>query len=616
MQHGPTRNDIASGESAEFSRDGRYVATVSKADGRLASPSGSPHGGTSHLRLWDIEGNLIWDMPRSRGPVNPATGGPVDQPASGVDEMEVAAFSRDDKYLAAAGDDGKIEIWQVRDLSTHAILAQPVLARTFDTGAVAQGNGVDSLRYSHDGSLLFAGTEEGGKVEVFRVQGQPSSWQFMHKANHGGTGSNSVNSVDISPDDRYVATAGTNTNGGTWRLDVTRDASGLVTAVNMQRLATMTDPTSTTREIRFQPGADPENALVILTAEHNQATFVYRMQDLIGHTGPATTSPAPVQILRASNTNNRIGTPMEPAAFTNDGRFLIVTGKTRADAGGPGSIQPAFIKIYETAEIRAGAPEPDPVYVRREAVFNTEYLDVSPGNDMLASSHHDGSVRVWSKSISGSETIRSEAFNEPTNVAQRWTLAGPRATADGTTSPSGTRSFGTSDHVSPSSAFVGHRGSQYISIRHLGEATHSLTLNDTWDLRGYRSHQVQFAAAAATGQFEGNDLLRLRADLNGDGVFETIIAEFVPASNGNMVLAGTDIALSPSFSDFYVDLEPLLPHDFNHTVCFQIEAWNSSVNEPMGFDSLRVTGVIPEPAPLGILGGVLVPLLKRGAGVR
>lgn len=603
---GPFRNGIASGESAAFSQDGRLIVTTSKADGRMADPGGSPHGGTAHLRLFDLQGNLLWDKPRSRGADLNGDGRPDDQPASGEDELENAQFSRDDRYIAAGGDDKKIEIWQIRD-NVDNLLAEPILVKTFNIGG-----GIDSLSYSHDGDLLFAGTEEAGKIEVFRVQGDPSTWQNIHKADHGGVNSNGVNSLDLTADDRFVASAGTNQTGVLWELDVTRDGGGLITAVDMIRLAQMNEPTSTTREIRFQPSADnsdgQRNEILPITAEHDQATYVYTLQQLLDQ-GTAGTSPAPLQILRNSDPGNTVGTPVEPMTFTRDGRFVIIGGKTGNIAGTPQiEIGPAFLRIYETAEILPGQPEPDPVYVQTTDVFNPEFLDVNPDNDKLTSSHHDGSVRLWNLTISGSRTLASEAFNEPTDQAGRWTLVGSRSTA------AGNDEFGITNGVSgvnqSATDFIGHRGSRYVGVDNLAGETHALTMTAAWPINGFTQRQVQFAAAAAAGEFEAGDFLRLLADLDGDDVFETLIAEFLPDSAGNLVLDGVGQALTPTFEDFFIDLESLLPAGHGGSIRFRLEANTNTSREEIGFDSLRVTGV-PEPAGLAMLGLTCLAILRR-----
>jgi len=602
---GTYRNGITSGESAEFSRDGQYILTTSKSDGRTGEYDNSgtgdgmttpgSTGATSHMRLWDLQGNLIWDIPRNPGGVG--------QPSSGEDEMEVAVFTRDDNYVAGAGDDGEVRLYRVRDLNTHAILSTPVLVKTFDVGVSPTApngtfRGIDSLRVSPDGDLLMAGNENAGRIDIFRIQGDPSTWTRIRNVNHGGSGGNGVNSVEISDDGQYVGSAGSNQTGGFWAMDVTRDGAGLITDVTLDRLASMTQPTSTTREIRFQPNPDNSNGerneLVILTAEHDHTTYVWRMQDLIDNSNP-NGSPAPMMELRNSSGDNHLGTPPEPATFTREGRFLILTGKTRNSQNpqqDPGGIdmQPAFIRIYETAEIQTGAPEPDPVFVQREGVYNTEYVDVNPANNQLTSSHHDGSVRLWNLIIGNARTVGSEAFNELTVPAGRWTLTGSRSTSNGD------NEFGITDDTNDVNqndvTFTGHRGTRYVGVDNLEGETHTLTLNDDWVLAGYRSLKVQFAAAAASGVYEGGDSLTLTGDLNADGTFETVIAQFLPDPDGNLALNGK--ALTPTFQDFLIDLEPLLPVDHNQSIRFRLAANNDDSSEEMAFDSLRVVG---EPIP-------------------
>lgn len=584
-----SRNGIVSGESAAFSKDGQYIVTTSKSDGRLDRYE-DEHltGGTAHLRLFDLEGRLIWDKARSRGPDDNNDGRPDDQPASGEDELEVAIFSPNDLYIAAAGDDKKIELWQARSLATGDMLSEPILVKTFPLGA-----GADSLSYSQSGDLLFAGTEEQGKIEVFRVQGDPATWQFMHKADHGGSGKNGVNSVDLSYDDFYVASAGTNQIARLWRLDLVRNSEDLITSVDMVRLAAMNEPTSTIREIRFEPKSDVNGTpsirdeYVALTAEHDQATRIYLLQDLLD-SGTSNSSPPPFQTLYNFNTSIVEGNPVEPMTFSPDGRFLLTPGKTR------GSVLPAFLRFYEVAEIAPGLPEPDPVYVRTNRVRNPEYFDFNFDGSLLTTSHHDGSVRLWNVLVGGSETIHSEAFNEPTSSAGRWVLEGSQATT------SGGNGFGSIDQVSQSTPFRGHRGSGYIAARHLQNSDHALTLNDTWNLAGFRNLQVQFAAAAATGEFDGEDHLRLKADTTGDGVFETLVAEFLPDNDGDLAWtlpAGSGRKLGHTFEDFHVDLDPLLTSAYNQSIRFRLELWNSSRREEIAFDSLRITG---EPIPMDL----------------
>jgi hypothetical protein len=124
-------------------------------------------------------------------------------------------------------------------------------------------------------------------------------------------------------------------------------------------------------------------------------------------------------------------------------------------------------------------------------------------------------------------------------------------------------------------------------------------MNLSWNTAGFRNHHVQFAAAAAPGQFENNDYLVLEADTDGDGAFETTIASFsanegtAPGSHKDLALNRTGTRLTRTFQDFRFPLA-LTVH---HPVRFRLRVFNTSGNEELAFDSLRLLG---EPIPPGI----------------
>ena len=577
-----TDRRIVNGESAEFSPDGQLIVTTSKADGRLGQyPTGNLTGGTAHLRLWDLDGTLIWDRGRSRGPDNNGDGRPDDQPGDGEDEIEIAVFTKDGNYVAAGGEDNLVEVWQVRDLQTGAVLASPVLVRTLTEAGAAY----DALRFSNSGELLFGGTEERGKIEIWRTTGPPETWEHVGEAVHGGSAiGKAVNSMDTSSDDRYLVSAGTDTNGGFWRINTTRGANGQITSVTLDRLATMRQPIRSAKAARFESVTDRH----VVIASKDQRMFVYDTERL--KTGDTT----PVTVLSNSLYNGVDGLPgveIEPGDYSTDGRFLVNGGGPEENIpANSAGYQSSFFRVFETAEIQAGAPEPDPVYV--QPAFHTEHFHFRAGDDRLTTAHEDGTVRLWDVTTTGEVTVASEGFNERSETHGRWTLSGPLATPGdnewGITAGPANPEIGEPSVITQDSKWVGHRGSRYLGADNLGGQLHRLTLNATWDASAFSGLKVQFAVAAARGAFEGDDLLRLVADLDGDGAFETTVAQFTPDAAGDLAFAGRKA--TPIFEDHFVGLGPLLPAGFSGPIRFRVEARTDGGDEELAFDSLRLIG--------------------------
>jgi len=645
-------NGITDGEAAQFSSDSAHIVTSNKADGRYINTGTTPPDGTvtqnnryewdfgnrptmatARLRVWNATtGALVWEKHRSRGPDNNGDFRPDNQPGDFEDEIEIAAFSPDDRYIAAGGEDDKVEIWRFKNPAGGFFDdAEPVAS--FSTAA-----GVDGMTYSHSGDLVFAGTENAGEVEVIRVQGDPGTWQELGTCQHGGGAGNAVNSLDITQDDKYLATHGTNREGVFWKLDVTRDGTGLITGVNMTKIATLGDTSDfegSGREARFSNDGGPDGSgetYLTLTNEKDFLTRIYKVEDLKNYTGPHNDQnqvPQPFRELKNGSKNAgttpALGTEIEPSDFTKSGRFFISDGDSRDGSGNPnGQVFPGFFRVYETAEWadKPADQEPDPIWVQR--ALSTEFLNFNPDDTRLASGQGDGTLRVWDVTITAARTIHSEGFNEPTADGHgRWTLAGSLSTP-------GDNEWGTSDGVTQDTVFVGDRGRHYVAVDNLVGETHTLTLAATWDISGFEKRQVQFAAAAAPGAFEAGDFLRLKADTDGDGTFETTIAQFLPDSDGDLAFSGTGQKLNSlfeddagadyfAFQDFFVDLEPLLPQNFNGSIRFLIEANTNSSAEEIGFDSLRVTGaaVVPEPhgAALSVFALLVLSCLtmRRGA---
>ncbi len=592
-------NGITDTEAACFDCFGKLLITCSKADGRHPS---TKHGKTAHVSLWHLEsGDLVWDRKRSRGPDEDGDGSPDNQPANRQDEVEIAIWNPDGRFVAAGGEDDTIEVWRVRedDMGPDEWREAPVLVKTLTTGdgdPETDDAGIDSMVWSHDGRLLFAGTEQGGKIEVFRTQGEPAEWSRMHRANHGGRPGFAVNSLDLTEDDRYLGAVGTDTNGTFWRIDITEEESGRIAEVDLVKLATLPALNGKAidgsgREARFEPKGDRH---FIFTLERTGLVQVYQVADLIGWDGPPTRGPQPIMIF-TNGEKIKDGNEIEPAVYSPDGLFLVHDGDTRVGGNSEG-IFPGFLRIMETKEIREGAPMPDPVFVQR--ALATEFLDFHPGMSHLASGHGDGSVRVWRVHLGGTETIVAEAFNELTEEAGRWELFGAQSSGKAEKP-----AWGSSHSVEHRTAFRGHRGLRYLAAGNLGGETHALEILAAWDIGSFEDRGVQFAAAASPGPFAAGDFLRLLADTDGDDHFESLVAEFLPDGEGDLALGGAggaklnsvfldddgETAFS-SFEDYFFDLEPLLPPNFEGSIRFRVEARTDHAVGEIAFDSLRVTG--------------------------
>ncbi|MEM7698679.1 MAG: WD40 repeat domain-containing protein, partial [Verrucomicrobiota bacterium] len=381
-------NGITDAEGAEFDPFGRLLITCSKADGRHPSLK---HGKSAHLTLWEIAtGAQIWDRLRSRGPDENGDGLPDDQPNNREDEIEIAIWSPDGRFVAAGAEDDAIEIWRVRadDQGPDEWLTEPELVKTLTTGDGDQETddaGIDCLTWSHDGRFILAGTEEGGRIEVYLVTGAPEGWRRIHKARHGGRPGWAVNSLDMTEDDRYVGAAGTDTKGSFWRFEVAEGKDGEVKSVSLSKIATLPSKNGkpidgSGREARFEPDGDRH---LILTFERTGLVQVYDVAALIAWDGPASEGPDPV-IIYTNGERIKDGNEIEPAVYTPDGRFLIHDGDTRVNGSTEG-IFPGFIRVVDTTELGPDLPMPDPIVVVR--ALATEFLDVSMDGTLLASGH-------------------------------------------------------------------------------------------------------------------------------------------------------------------------------------------------------------------------------------
>ena len=140
-------------EAAEFSPDGRYAV------------SGSKFG--YKVMLWRVaDGTLVWENEHES-------------------EVECVVFSPDGKRIATGGEDYFVRIW---DTETGKQLHQ-----------WEHDSGLDGITWSHDGTLIASGSEAG---EAFLWDA--SNYELLGKVKVGST----INSLDFTEDDTKLAVAG------------------------------------------------------------------------------------------------------------------------------------------------------------------------------------------------------------------------------------------------------------------------------------------------------------------------------------------------------------------------------------------------------------------------
>jgi WD40 repeat protein len=111
--------------------------------------------GADGLPAVSRDGTLV----TSYGHVTNTSHGPTHHMNLSEDNVGALAFSDDGKRLAAADDSGRVDVWDMTGRRRTGILVGP-----FGSGPQAQGDGsetISSLVFSHDGSTLAVGGDEG-----------------------------------------------------------------------------------------------------------------------------------------------------------------------------------------------------------------------------------------------------------------------------------------------------------------------------------------------------------------------------------------------------------------------------------------------------------------------
>lgn len=192
--------DISGSSPKELASSSAHVAGVAAV---AYSPDGTKlatAGGDGALRIWNIgEGGQPQPLAKFEGQSKP-------NPAAGYSPLSGVAFSADNRFVASAGADAVVRIWdvqtkgEVRGLRGHTEWATCVA-------------------FGPDGRLLVSGGAD--KVtRIFELSPQEGGGSFGHML--------AVNTVAVSPDGKILATASVDQTIKLWDLTSGREISTLI----------------------------------------------------------------------------------------------------------------------------------------------------------------------------------------------------------------------------------------------------------------------------------------------------------------------------------------------------------------------------------------------------
>lgn len=304
-------------ESAVFSPNGKYIASSA----RLGK----------NLKVWNAKnGNLIFEH------VCP-------------DELKIAIFSPDNKYLLTGGEFKQIMIWKVTDWS---------LVKT-----IGFEGSVESMQFSHNRKLLAVGDEAGMVTLIdsddFTVI--KSVYQRENSLEESFVPRPDINSVVFSPGDEYLVTGSIDGKIKIWFVN------------DLKLIKTLDAGTSSIKSVRLNSKGNCIASASAASAWGNESAV--KMWDFnSGELMHSLTFPA----------------GMEAVEFSPDGNYLFCGGGGKVE--NTGKSPEGYIYVYFIPEDFLSEPIKQ---VHREKVFRSEYLHINQEGDKLVSSHEDGTVRLW-----------------------------------------------------------------------------------------------------------------------------------------------------------------------------------------------------------------------------
>jgi WD40 repeat protein len=194
--------DISGSTPKELSAQGAHTSGVacvafSPDGGRLASV-----GGDGVIRVWSVgDTGTLTQLVKFEGQA--PTG------ASGFSPLSTVCFSSDNRYVAAAGADSVVRVWDVQTKSEVR-------------GLRGHTDWVTSVAFSPDGRFLASvAAEKDNSVRVFELPA-------LDTGSAAGGHMLAVNAVAVSPNGQFVATAGTDQTIKIWDIKTGKEVATLI----------------------------------------------------------------------------------------------------------------------------------------------------------------------------------------------------------------------------------------------------------------------------------------------------------------------------------------------------------------------------------------------------
>lgn len=315
------QTDSAVVESAEFSPNEKYIAT------------GSNLG--KELIVWDAKtGDKLFE---EKYP----------------EKLEIVLFSPDGKLLLAGGEFQFLKIYTVGSWTEHKKVIIP--------------SGIEGMAFSNDGEILALGREDGIiqllDPELFEVS--DSLIHGIHGVNNIGDDPHfraDVNSIDFSPDDRYLVSGGFDGDIKIWYLPKRR----LIQTIRAHE--------SSIKSVRI----------------NNKGNCIASASSGIPYEGD---NSIKIWDFNSGNLLHQLTSPMgmEAVEFTPSGEFLLGGAREFHENRKDTSLQ-GYIYVYYIPTNFLNEPIS---LVKKEPVFLSEYFDFNIDGSQMVSGHQDGSVRVW-----------------------------------------------------------------------------------------------------------------------------------------------------------------------------------------------------------------------------